>query len=279
VSIVVAVVFGFIFGLTEILPLSGSGHLHLLMSFFHISLSSNDMALMSGLFSLGASLTVFVIFFGDISAMIRQTSKIIVNGVEERDGRPAKIPPPVRLTLMVGIAAIPVIISTLLIKKDALTDNRLFLSIAVIITGIILFVSCMPPKGKKASKTMTVSDALIMGIGYGVSTLPGLSTPALVLASGTACGVKKQFALRFCMLIYFPITFISSVLKIGTALLGTVSGSLIPAFALGFVSSAIGALIALSLYGLIVKRKYTLRCSYYCLILGAVTMILGFIIR
>ena len=278
-SYIAAVIIALVYGLAEILPLSGSGHLYILLQLFGIYISKTDRLLLEAFMTLGAVITVTLVFRKQIGVMISDTAYIISAGMEDNAERDGRFPVGTRLLIMNLISLVPVLIGALLFRKaSVLADNRIFLSIAMVVSGVILYASTFAPRGKRAVKTMRFSDAIIMGIGYAAGCLPGLSKSALVISSGKASGVRSLFAMRYCMLLFVPCALVTAAVKAITAVLSSPTWSLLPVFLVAMVLSAVGAFAALAVYDRILRNKGLKYCSYYLMLFGVAMLVLYFIL-
>jgi undecaprenyl-diphosphatase len=180
------IILGLVQGLTEFLPVSSSGHLVLFQKLFGISggVLSFDIAV-----HLATLLAVFVVFRKDIWRMISH--------------------PTSKLTLLVVVGTIPTVIIGFAFKDliDSLFESGRTLGLEFIFTGLALIAAEALAKrqGKaKGEKEMSYLDAAIVGTAQGVAILPAVSRSGLTLAGSLACGVEREFALKFSFVMSIP---------------------------------------------------------------------------
>ena len=81
-----------------------------------------------------------------------------------------------------------------------------------LITAISLFV-VRKFKGTKDDDNITLLDALIIGLFQAITIIPGISRSGTVLVASLLCKLKRDSALRYTFILYFPVS-------IGAMLLG-----------------------------------------------------------
>ena len=275
-SILTAIFFGLVHGLTEILPVSGSGHLSVLSNLFGISYSESGFQLYTVLLHISTLAAILVVFWTDITALIQGT--LVVFGAAPRPADKNTYVPSARLFLMLAVATVPLFF-IIAVKKfvDQLYYNTVFVGICFFLNGLLLFISDRFTEGKKTGNTIAPLDAILIGICQCVSVIPGISRTGVTLTSGIATGLKRDFAFRFSFLLSIPAIFGANILNLIAALKEPLEWSYLPAYLIGMVVSLIASIGALTLFKRILKKGKLSGLAYYCWVVGAMTIILTLI--
>ena len=273
-SILRAIIIGLIHGFTEILPVSGSGHLSVL---YNILLSDyQEEMIFDALLHFATLVSIIVVFWQDIAGMVIGVLGIFNFG-DPRESK-SRYYPAARLFLMFIVAVVPLFF-IIPIKKyvDQLYYNTVFVGVCFVLTGLLLFISDRFIEGKKTGKNMSVLDAIIIGICQCVAIIPGISRTGVTITSGMATGLKKEFAYKFSFLVSIPALLGVNILNLIAAIKEGIEWSHLPAYLIGMVVAMVSCLGALTVLKRIVKNGKFSGIAYYCWLVGAMTIILTFI--
>lgn len=270
-----SVVLGFVQGVAEFLPISSSGHLSLLQSWFGMEEPDN---LFNVLLHFATLVAVCVVYWCDIVDMIREFFRCVasVAGGKKEKGL---VPPARRLILMIILATLPlVLILPIEDKVEALGGSNLYVGIALLCTGAILFISDRLSRGNKTERTMTVRDALLVGCAQAVAVIPGLSRSGCSIAAGMAVGFDRTFAVRFSFLLSLPAVLGATLLKVIDVLQEGIDTSLLPIYFVGMVVASVVGYFSIRLVNLLAQKNKFGRFAYYCWAIGLVAIILNFVL-
>ena len=266
-----AILLGLVQGITEFLPVSSSGHLSIFQNLFGMDVGEISV-FFDVLLHLATLVSVCVAYRSDIAAIIGDCLAFLHSAGHPEPGAEKRRYPGARLLLMLFIA-------TLHKDIEKLYNSTVFIGIALVLTGAMLWVSDRMPRGKKKEKNMGIWDALLVGVSQAIATVPGLSRSGTTITAGMAAGLERQFAVKFSFLLSIP------------AILGANLLSLIDAFREGVDWSSFGAyllgmLVAMVTgYGAILLLRYIVRhgkfgyFAYYCAFAGVLTLILTIILK
>ena len=191
-------VLGFIQGVAEFLPISSSGHLSLLQTWFGMEEPDN---LFNVLLHFATLIAVCVVYWRDIADMIAEFFRGAA-ALLSRKGNSGPVPPARRLVLMVILGTLPLaLILPIEDKVEALGASNVFVGIALLVTGAILFASDRMARGRKNARTATMRDALLVGCAQAVAVIPGLSRSGCTISAGMALGFDRAFAVRYSFLL------------------------------------------------------------------------------
>ena len=272
---------GILQGVTEFLPVSSSGHLTLFQYFFSPDQSAGETdMLFTILLHFGTLLSVCIYYWRDVVGMIRE----FFLGVRDlccRQGQTGQPPEARRLVLMVIVATLPLFL-VLLVKKvlDAAFNNVTFVSLALIVTGFLLFFSDRMARGHKTARTATMKDALVVGCVQAVATLPGLSRAGSTISAGMLCGFDRSFAVRFSFLMSLPAVLGANILEIADAAqAGAFDATLLPMYLLGMVVAGVVGYFAIRLVNLLADKGKFGSFAYYCWAVGLISLVAGILLR
>ncbi len=272
------VLMGILQGVAEFLPISSSGHLALFQHFFGMEDFEKTQLFFTVLLHFGTFLSVCVYYFQDIVDMIRE----FFLGVRDL-ARGSQTPPPParRMVLLIVVATLP-LFAVLPVKKyiEAATGSVTFVSIALLVTGCILFFSDRLAKGRKTAKNATVLDALLVGVAQGVGTLPGISRSGMTISAGMLRGYDRSFAVRFSFLMSLPAVFGATILELKDAIeMGAIHTELLPCYLLGVLVSFVVGLGAIRLVNALANKGKFGNFAYYCWGVGLISLIAGFVVK
>jgi len=268
-----ALFLGLVQGIAEFLPISSSGHLAILQNLFRIDYYDESHLLFDVLLHLGTLVSICAVYNKEIKEMIRDGVEYLRRKSDSNSDEPVVLKPPGRALLFIIVGTLPLVL-TLFIPVSQLFFNMFFIGFALIATGCILFVaSRFITEGKKTDKTMTLADAIIIGLAQFVATMPGLSRSGTTISVGLARGLNGAFAVRFSLLLSIPAVIGATIVSLFRAIAGDANFALLPTYLAGFVVAAgVGYFTIQILRRIMAKRKFG-NFAYYCWGIGLITII------
>ena len=262
---------GFVQGVAEFLPISSSGHLTLLQHFFGMSQPDQLFII---LLHFATLLAVCLYYFQDVVEMVVE----FFLGVRDiaRRQTPTPVPPARRLILMLVVGTLP-LFAVLPVQEfvESLNSNTYFIGAALLVTGGLLFTCDRVRKGKKTAKTATMLDALLVGVGQAIATVPGISRSGMTICAGCFRGFERKFAVRFAFLLSIPAVLGANILEISDVIAaGGIDTSLLPVYAVGVLTAAVSGYLSIALVRLVANKGKFGAFAYYCWAAGAVTLVL-----
>ncbi len=262
-SLIESIVLGIIQGFTEFLPVSSSGHLVLAQYFLGIKDSGISFEVVV---HLGSLLAVLIFFFKDIISLLQSATKIFSSKKSYQDVNNLKI----LAYLLIATIATAVIGIAFKSKFEALYNLPIAVSLALAVTGLILYISDKLPSGNFEDYNLGWGKALFIGIGQALAIIPGISRSGTTIAFALFSKMKREDAARFSFLLSIPAILGAALIDfmdmgpIDTATLIRYSAGAIAAFISGFIVIAL-------LINLIQKRKLKY-FSYYCWTISLVSL-------
>ena len=271
-----AIILGIVQGVAEFLPISSSGHLSLLQHYF--GMPEPDQ-LYNILLHFATLVAVCVAYWRDIVDMVLEFFRWL-SGLVSKNGSREKGDPPEarRMILLLILGTLPLF---LVLPFDDLVEgmggNPAFVSLMLLLTGCILFLSDSCGGGKKNARTATVRDVLLVGLAQGAATIPGLSRSGATISAGMALGFDRNFAVRYSFLMSLPAVLGATLLKVVKAVgAGGVDVKLLPMYLAGMVVAGVVGYFAISLVKLLADKGKFGRFAYYCWIVGGVSLAASF---
>ncbi len=216
------VVLGIVQGLTEFLPVSSSGHLVLLSRLFGVE----DSLFVSIILHLATLLSVVIALRKEVWQIVRH--------------------PFGELSKKLVVATLPTCLIVLLLYPlvtEAFEGGAL--PICFMTTAVLLFVTELlqkksPRYSQTSQRNISYKQALVMGIGQGLATFPGISRSGTTICSGVLAGGERENVAKFSFLMSIPVILLSMALEIfklatGAAFPQVDIPGLILAFLLAFV--------------------------------------------
>ena len=275
-SVIMALFLGLVQGIAEFLPISSSGHLSILQNLFNMDYSEESHLLFDVLLHLGTLVSICAVYKAEIKEMIVDGLEYLRLKSDSNSDEPVILKPPGRALLFVIIGTLPLFVF-FWIPVSRLFFNTFFIGFALIITGCILFVaSRFIKEGNKTDKTMTITDAIFIGLAQAVAVLPGLSRSGTTISVGLARGLTGAFAVRFSLLLSIPAVLGATIVSIYRAISGGADFSLLPTYLAGFVIAAGIGYFAIQFLRRIMEKKLFGNFAYYCWGIGLITIIWSF---
>lgn len=265
------IVLAIVQGISEILPISSSGHLIICQDLLGMDISNMSLAIF---LHIGSLLAVMLYYRKTLISLQVDTFKYILRKDKSNKAKEA-----FALTLKIVIACIPAGIAGLLLKKpiENIFTNTLFVGINLFITGILLLLLTRK-KGTKEIKDMSYFDALKIGLFQMIGILPGISRSGITTIGGKTTKLDDASAINFAFLLFVPIALGTGLLEIIELCNGTLvlSESQIVLYVIGVIVSFMVTYIALITIFKIIKKGKLHYFAYYCFIIALIVIVLHF---
>ena len=257
---IIYIILGFIQGITEPSPISSSGHIFLFKNLFNTEIFDNfNFEIVS---NFGSFLAILFIFRKDIILLFKNFFGYIFskkNKSQNKDG--------FMYVWKLVISTLPVGIIGVLFNDFIEThfNSLKFLGFTFLFTALMLYL-VRDIKGEKESKDITFKDAIIIGLFQMVTVLPGISRSGTVLVACLLCKLKREEALKYTFMLYFPVSLGTMLLKVPD-LMETSTSLLLPYLG-GFIAALVVTYFSYIWLSNIVKKGKLWHFSIYCLCLA-----------
>lgn len=267
-----AVIMGTVQGLTEFLPVSSSGHIVLSSAIYKLLTGisydavNNEEIFFDILIHLATLFAVIIYFFKDLKQII----KGFFEAIAKKDFQDENF----KLFCFVVIGTIITCVFGFCIKDFAhsLTENPLVVSILLMVTGSVLFLS---EKFKKENKNLNYKIAAIIGLFQGLAIFPGLSRSGMTISSAVFMGIDKVKAAKFSFILSVPIILLASLfyplIKFD---LKDITNINISAMLVGMAVSFVVGYLCIKYFMKFLEKKGLRIFSYYCLTVGFICAVL-----
>lgn len=263
---------GIIQGLAEFLPISSSGHLALAQHL--LGINTEVPAFFDVLLHLGTLLAVLVAYWGDVVEIVQEFFRGVGDVVHGTT--PTPVPPARRMILLIIVGTLPLFAILPIHKKvQALGDSMVFIGMALVVTGFLLFACDLVHRGHKTERSATLVDALLVGVGQALATMPGISRSGMTISAGCFLGFERSFAVRFSFLLSIPAVLGANILSLKDALEAGVDWAAVPVYLAGVVASAVVGYACIRLLKLIAQKGRFGGFAYYCWTVGLLTLLLN----
>ena len=271
-SYLTSILLGLIQGIAEFLPISSSGHLAIAQNL--LGLNTEIPEFFDVLLHLGTLLAVFAAYWQDIRDMVLEFFRGV--GDIARRTTPMPVPPARRLILLIIIGTLPLFAVLPIHKKvQGLANSMGFIGGALIVTGFLLFACDLIRKGRKDERTATWLDAVIVGVGQAIATMPGISRSGMTITTGCFSGFERRFAVRFAFLLSIPAVLGANILSLKDALEAGIDWSQVPVYLVGVIVAAVTGYFCIRLLKMIADKGRFGAFAYYCWAVGIVTLVIG----
>ena len=201
-SVFQSIILGIVQGLTELLPISSSGHLFLIPWILKWDIpESFDVALHAG-----TLMAIGIFFFKDWIELLKGAYKQTIKKEKNREGT---------MFWYIVLATIPGGIIGFVLDKffgDLLT-KPLIIAIMLVIMGILLyFVDKKAPKNTKYEE-MTLKQTFLIGLSQALAFIPGVSRSGITMTAGRAMGIEREAVAKYSFMLSAPIVLAATLYK------------------------------------------------------------------
>ena len=190
----VAIILGFVEGVTEFLPISSSGHLIIVRQMLGV----NDFGGLTfdAVLQLSATLAVVVYFWKDILYLLITGFNLIRKNpvdIKERS-----------LFYSILIGTIPAVIFGLLLETymESVFRNVHLVALTLILGSILFWVA---QKVATKDKELSLGRGIAIGFFQCLALIPGVSRSGATISGGLILGLSQEESVRFSFLLSIPI--------------------------------------------------------------------------
>ena len=265
------VLYGFVAGLAEFLPLSSPAHQSISAALFGLASA--------------APLRQFLIraacLAGLFSSCGTELNKL------RRDGHMARLPArrrkrpvdsrSIATNRLLNAAVFPLIIGLIFYRRANMWVSSLAgVTVFLLVNGILLFLPQYIRSGNKDGRNLSLLDGLLMGLAGAFSVFPGISRMSTIHFAASARGADKSYALQFALYLSVPALIVMLVFD-AVAIFGGIealSFLVLIKYALAMVAAYFGSTFAISLMRSLAVRTGYGGFAYYCWGMALISMII-----
>ncbi|MFC4635270.1 undecaprenyl-diphosphate phosphatase [Dokdonia ponticola] len=253
-----AFILGVIQGLTEFLPVSSSGHLEIGKAILGDTSVPEESLMFTVVVHFATALSTIVVFRKDIWEILSGLFKFKWN--EET-----------QFSTKIIVSMLPAVIVGLFFEEELealFGGNILLVGCMLIVTAVLLW---MADRAKNTEKTVSFSNAFVIGVSQAVAMIPGISRSGATISTSVLLGNDKSKAARFSFLMVIPLI----LGKIAKDILGgelTAEASNMSVLVIGFLGAFIAGLVACTWMIKLVRKSKLSWFAIYCLIVGLIAI-------
>ena len=268
-----ALVLGIVQGLTELLPISSSGHLILvpwLADWHYLEAHPDFNKTFDVALHLGTLVAVVLYFWSDVvryaTAGFRSVRRRSVSGPDER------------IALYVFAATIPAAFAGAA-GEDVIEEHLgqpWQIAIFLAVFGILLWLADRLPE-RRTIQDLRFGTAFAIGVSQILALMPGVSRSGITITTSRAAGLDRDSAARFSFLLLIPVVFGAVVYKgVKDVLIQSLPPGSTGPFVVGTLAAAGVGLVAIDvLLGYVRRHDYSLFVVYRLLAAGIVLAIIA----
>lgn len=196
ISMVQAVLFGIVQGLTEFLPISSSAHLRILPELIGME---DPGSAFTAVIQLGTMAAVLIYFAKDIGKAFMGWA----NSLTGKGGNTSEA----RMGWAVFVGSLPIIVAAVLLKDIIKSDSvRSLYVVSAMMIGFGLVMLAAEKLGSKKRELDSVKpkDGVIVGLWQVLALIPGVSRSGSTISGGYFDGFDRAAAARFSFLLSVP---------------------------------------------------------------------------
>ena len=249
-TIFAAILLALTAGITEIFPVSGSGHLYIFAKLLGISASSSEFQSFRGMLCLGAAFSGILFYHTQLFDMLRENLVLfgLMRPVNRRRGEPFGK----RLGMLLAIAFLPMLFSLLLnpIRVEMEQGSHLLAIVSglLCLSGAVQFFTVRGARGKRTIHQMTLPDAVWTGLIQTITLFPGLSRTGFTVSVLMGRGLDGAAAAECSGLMGIPVFLAAGLIQLITVGKGGGAFADAPFLILGFSLSALSGFFALRFF-------------------------------
>ncbi|MFC1480608.1 undecaprenyl-diphosphate phosphatase [Candidatus Omnitrophota bacterium] len=242
-TITESLISGIVQGLTEFLPVSSSGHLVLVHSFFGFAEPNVFFDICLHVATLGA---VVLYFSRDILTLVRERN--------------------IKWLVYIAVATVPAVLAALVFEKRI----SVFFASPRKVAFMLVAGQLSLWKRTRPGKAPTFFSSLMVGLAQACALLPGVSRSGMTISMGLSAGMKAEEAFRFSFLLSIPIIIAAAAYKALTLDVGAIMSENLTGYAIGMASAFVTGLLSLYLLWRVIRGKRLFIFGMYCLALGVI---------
>ena len=210
-----AVILGLVQGITEFLPVSSTAHMRILPALLNhydpTHWPADVGAAFSAIAQLGPMVGIIAYFRKDLARYLAGLGRSLQKGQLFPKGDTDA-----RLAWYVVFATVPIIVAGLALEKkvDGEYRNLYFIAASMIVLALILWAAEIVGKKTRRLESLTLGEALGIGLAQALALVPGTSRSGVTITTGLFLGLEREEAARFSFLLSVPAITLAGLYKL-----------------------------------------------------------------
>lgn len=256
-NILESLVYGFVAGISEIMPISSQAHRYIVANLFG---AEQYDPILNAL----VSVAVLIAVFSGVSGVLEQLRRSSRSRIHTR-GRYSQNSGLVRFFKN---AMLPMLIVYLVLHYWSNGSiSYLTIALCLLLNGIVLFIPGRMIQGNKTAAHMSLLDSLLMGISGALSALAGFSGTGMMTSVLVIRGTERQRAFQWALVLLLPLIAASIFTDLLT--LFTLGGALVLAtnffgYIFAVLGGYLGGYAGVFLMKTMINRSDFTGFAYYC---------------
>lgn len=259
------IILGLVQGITEVLPISSSGHLAIVNELLRVK----DDSITLSIFLHFASLIAVIIY------LRKELKQLIIGffGFIFKDR--IKYKNDFLLAIYLVITTCVLVIFTLFTKLLGYESSPLWvIGLCLVINAVMLFF-LGNFTGTRSLEDMTWKDAIVIGLFQCAGSFAGISRSGSCLCGCQTRKIEKEASAKYAFLLFIPAILGATVLEMGGIVSMFEDTSKLYLYLISFVVAFVATYFAFALLKKIINKGKLTGFSIYCAIVGIVVLVVG----
>jgi len=257
-----SVFYGFLSGMTDILPVSAQAHKILFLKFLGIKASPAVLELFVH------TAVLLALYYSSQSHLTRmRRAKSLSRVPKKKRKRPLDTRSLMDWNFFITII-IPAFIGLFLYQYvSSMQSNLVYISLFLFLNGTLLYAPQFFTTGNRDARTLSRVEGILMGLGGMLSIFPGISAIGASTSISSVCGIDRKYALNMAFLLNMVITAgwaVYDILEIFAVGFGSISLFLFFQYLLTAIFSFIGTLSAVKIMRYLADNSGFSLFGVYC---------------
>lgn len=266
-------IYGLVSGLTEIFPVSARAHSAIMLKVLGADRISGLPVLLIHVAVLAA------IYYSSRPQLIKMSrAKRLARIPKKRRKRPLDLCSLMDSRFLLTMM-LPVILVDLLYRNiSEISFSLLAVAVLLFVNGVVLYVPQFFPGSNKDARSLSRLEGVVMGIGGGLSVIPGLSGLGASVSVGSICGIERSYALNMSLLMnmaYLVGMIVYDIIGLIRYGFGLLTFQWFIVYILTAALAFVGAMLAIRIMRALASDRGYHFFSYYCWGIALFTFILN----
>ncbi len=272
-----AILYGLFGGVSELLPISFTGHYALARSAFNMApLNEGGGYYIRLAICIGVILAINIAFRPESRTLGREV--LIITGIKKRRRKERYDRLRVRSIVLGLFALLPMLLSLIFATLVDHFSGLVYVALLFILNGLILFLCFRTREGGRDERRVLLSDMLWIGIGRAFWVLPGLSSLGISLSVGRLRGLKNEYNVRLAYMLTLAFEFVAFFYHLIRAFLyGSFTFAILLPMLLTVAFAAAAGYFAIQYFRYLMQRNKLNLFAYYSWEAAAIVLILALI--
>ncbi|MBQ6431631.1 MAG: undecaprenyl-diphosphate phosphatase [Oscillospiraceae bacterium] len=272
-----AILYGLFGGVSELLPISYTGHYALARSAFNMTpLNERGGYYIRLAICIGVILAINIAFRSEARTLGREVLKI--TGIKKRRRKERYDRLRVRSIVIGLFALLPMLLSLIFATLADHFSGLVYVALLFILNGLILLLCLRTNEGRKDERRVLLSDMLWIGVGRSFWVLPGLSSLGISLSVGRVRGLKDEYNVRLAYMLTLSFECVAFFYHLIRAFVyGSFSFSILLPMLFTVIFAAAAGYFAIQYFRYLIQRNKLNLFAYYSWEAAAIVLILALI--